>query len=268
MDDVVMSDAQLPSESQGACMTIPLQTVGLTKNYGGLCVTDAVDFSLEPGARHALIGPNGAGKTTFVNLITGVIPPTSGEIRSFGQDITNMAPRQRVKHGIARTFQINSLFPQLTTAENVALAITERTGAASRMLSRVERDAELERETVTLLEDLSILDMANKKIAGLAYGQRRMVEIAIALAVKPQILLLDEPAAGVPTNESKAIIELLERLPSHISILLIEHDMDLVFRFADKITVLVEGHVLLEGDCAQIRSDARVKEIYLGRRHG
>jgi len=249
-------------------MTIPLQTIGLSKSFGGLRVTDSVSFSLEPGARHALIGPNGAGKTTFINLITGVIPPSSGEIHSFGQNITNLTPRQRVKHGITRTFQINSLFPELTTAENVALAITERTGTAGRMYGRLDGNSELHNEAMALLDDLSILDMANKKISDLAYGQRRMVEIAIALAVRPQILLLDEPAAGVPTTESRAIIELLERLPSHISILLIEHDMDLVFRFANKVTVLVEGRVLVEGDCTQIRSDARVKEIYLGQRHG
>src|SRR5690606_23514189 len=194
--------------------------------------------------------------------------PTSGQIYMDGKDITRLSARSRVKSGMARTFQVNSLFSQLTTAENVALAIVERVGTAGRMTSRLGRDADLEQETIALLEDLAILDMANKRICDMAYGQRRMVEIAIALAVRPQILLLDEPAAGVPTNESRAIIELLERLPSHISILLIEHDMDLVFRFANKITVLVEGHVLLEGDCAQIRSDARVKEIYLGRRHG
>ncbi|HWK60810.1 MAG TPA: ABC transporter ATP-binding protein [Eoetvoesiella sp.] len=248
--------------------TTPLQTFGLTKNFGGLCVTNHVDFSLEAGARHALIGPNGAGKTTFVNLLTGVIPPTQGSIHLDGNDITHLSPRQRVKRGLARTFQINSLFPQLTTAENVALAIGERKGSAGRMFSRVERDSELEHETAALLEDLNILDMASKKIADLAYGQRRMVEIAIALAIRPQVLLLDEPAAGVPASESHAIIEMLERLPAHIAILLIEHDMDLVFRFARRITVLVEGSILIEGDGAQVKSDPRVKEIYLGRRHG
>lgn len=249
-------------------MTIPLQVHGLTKNFGGLCVTNNVDFSLAIGARHALIGPNGAGKTTFVNLITGVIPPTKGSIYLDGNDITHLPPRQRVKRGIARTFQINSLFSSLTTAENIALAISERKGRAGRMFGRVEDDVELEEEVIGLLEELAILDMASKKISDMAYGQRRMVEIAIALAVRPQVLLLDEPAAGVPTSESIAIVEMLERLPSHISILLIEHDMDLVFRFAKKITVLVEGSILVEGDCAQVKNDARVKEIYLGRRHG
>jgi len=249
-------------------MTIALQTIGLTKNYGGLCVNNSVNFSLEKGARHALIGPNGAGKTTFVNLLTGVIPPSSGTILLDGKDSTRWSPRQRVKHGLARTFQVNSLFSQLTAAENVALAIVERRGTARRMIRRLEGDVELEQETVELLDQLSMLDMANKKIADMAYGQRRMVEIAIALAVKPQVLLLDEPAAGVPTDESRAVMDLLERLPEHISILLIEHDMGLVFRFAKRITVLVEGGVLVEGDCDEIRTNARVKEIYLGRRHG
>ena len=249
-------------------MTIPLQVQGLTKNFGGLCVTNNVDFSLEQGARHALIGPNGAGKTTFVNLITGVIPPTKGSIHLDGNDITRLPPRQRVKRGIARTFQINSLFSSLTTAENIALAVSERKDRAGRMFGRVEDDTELEEEVIGLLDQLAILDLANKKISDMAYGQRRMVEIAIALAVRPQVLLLDEPAAGVPTSESMAIVEMLERLPAHISILLIEHDMDLVFRFAKQITVLVEGSILVEGNCEQVRSDARVKEIYLGRRHG
>jgi branched-chain amino acid transport system ATP-binding protein len=247
-------------------MTPALQTVGLCRNFGGLTVADAIDFRIDPGARHALIGPNGAGKTTFVNLVSGALQPTSGRIRLGGEDITNLGQAARVKRGLVRTFQINALFRRLSVLENVTLAIAERNGdAADAVRPAGDHRATID-EAYGLLEQLGLAQEALRPVTELAYGRQRMIEIAIALSLKPKVLLLDEPAAGVPTGDTHTIIEVIERLPADIAVLLIEHDMDLVFRIARQITVLVEGHVLTEGAPEAIARDPKVRQVYLGER--
>ncbi|MBI3452277.1 MAG: ABC transporter ATP-binding protein [Rhodospirillales bacterium] len=245
-----------------------LETRELNKSFGALAVANNIDFRLEVGARHALIGPNGAGKTTFINLITGRLQPSSGRILLAGEDIAGLSQEARVKRGLGRTFQINTLFRGLSVLENVTLAIAERQGVAGgifRVAGAYRRVAE---EAYALLERLRIAEDALKPVRELPYGRQRLVEIAIALGLKPKVLLLDEPAAGVPTPESAIILDLVERLPAEIAVLIIEHDMDLVFRLAQRITVLVQGGVLVEGTPAEIAADARVREVYLGeRRH-
>ena len=241
-----------------------LETRKLCKSFGALTVADRIDFVLEPGARHALIGPNGAGKTTFVNLLTGVLAPSAGAIRLGGEDITRLAQAKRVKRGIARTFQINQLFRGLSVLENVCIAITERLGEGGRMLRAAGRRADVIEEASRVIEMLGLGGDAGRRIGELAYGRQRLVEIAIALGLAPRVLLLDEPAAGVPSTESHRILEVLDALPKDIAILIIEHDMDLVFRFARRITVLAAGSVLMEGTPQEVASDLRVRQVYLG----
>jgi ABC-type branched-subunit amino acid transport system ATPase component len=241
-----------------------LETRKLCKSFGALVVSDRIDFALEPGARHALIGPNGAGKTTFINLLTGVLAPSSGEIRVGGEDITGLAPERRVKRGIARTFQINQLFRGLSVLENVCIAVAERLGEGGRMLRAAGRRAAVIEEASRVIEALGLADDAGRRIGELPYGRQRLVEIAIALGLAPRILLLDEPAAGVPSTESHRILDVLDSLPKDIAILIIEHDMDLVFRFARRITVLAAGSVLMEGTPQDVAGDPRVRQVYLG----
>jgi ABC-type branched-subunit amino acid transport system ATPase component len=246
-----------------------LETRALCKSFGALTVAERIDFRLEPGARHALIGPNGAGKTTFVNMLTGVLSPSSGTIALGGEDITALSQARRVKLGLGRTFQINALFRRLSVLDNVALAVAEREGVAPRMLRAASMHADVRDEGLELLATLGLAENAGQRILDLPYGQQRLVEIAIALGLKPRVLLLDEPAAGVPSLESHRILEVLDRLPREIAILIIEHDMDLVFRFARRITVLVQGEVLVEGTPEDIGKDKRVHQVYLGeQRHG
>ena len=241
-----------------------LETRGLCKSFGALTVADDIDFRLESGARHALIGPNGAGKTTFVNMLTGALPPSSGTIVLGGEDITAMGQAKRVKRGLGRTFQINALFRRLPVLDNVALAVAERRGVARRMLRAASAHGEVRDESMELLATLGLAEDAGIRILDLPYGKQRLVEIAIALGLKPDVLLLDEPAAGVPSLESHRILQVLDKLPEHIAILIIEHDMDLVFRFAQRITVLVQGEVLVEGPPEEIARDRRVHQVYLG----
>jgi len=248
-------------------VNIALETRGLCKTFGALTVADKIDFRLETGARHALIGPNGAGKTTFVNMLTGVLPPSSGHIVLGGEDITGLGQAKRVKRGLGRTFQINALFRHLSVLDNVALAVAERQGVAPKMLRAASAHADVCDESLELLATLGLADDAGQRILDLPYGKQRLVEIAIALGLKPTVLLLDEPAAGVPSVESERILRVLDDLPRDISILIIEHDMDLVFRFARRITVLVQGVVLTEGTPAEIAADRRVHEVYLGEQH-
>jgi len=241
-----------------------LETKKLSKSFGALTVADHIDFKLEAGARHALIGPNGAGKTSFVNLLTGALAPSSGRILLGGEDVTNVAQAKRVRRGIGRTFQINSLFRSLSVLDNVALAIAERQGIAGRMWRAANDYDNVKTETMELLGTLGLALDAGKRISDLPYGKQRLVEIAIALGMRPRVLLLDEPAAGVPTLESHRILEVLGALPAAIAILIIEHDMDLVFRFAQRITVLAAGAVLMEGSPQEVAADQRVKQVYLG----
>jgi len=244
--------------------TLALETKSLCKTFGALAVASDINFKLERGARHALIGPNGAGKTSFVNLVTGVLTPTSGQILLGGEDITALTRAQRVKRGLVRTFQISALFKKLTVLENVTLAIAEREGVANDLLRPAGHHRALIEEAYDLLVPLGLATEALRPVTELAYGRQRMIEIAMALALKPQVLLLDEPAAGVPPIETGSIIDTIEKLPADIAVLFIEHDMELVFRVAQRITVLVQGAVLVEGPPAQIAEDPKVREVYLG----
>jgi len=244
-----------------------LEVRGVCKSFGALQVARDVSLALPAGARHALIGPNGAGKTTLVHLITGLLPPSSGAIRIGGRDVTRLAAERRVALGLARTFQISSLFPGLTVAENIGLAVAARTGVEIRPWGSLRRQAQVIDEAASMLEQLGLLALAGRAIASLAYGQRRLVEIALALALKPKILLLDEPAAGVASNDRGMLLDLLLSLPADLAILIIEHDMSLVFRLARRMTVLVDGGILTEGSVADVRADPRVRDVYLGSRH-
>jgi branched-chain amino acid transport system ATP-binding protein len=245
-------------------MAIALETRNLCKSFGALTVADHINFRLESGARHALIGPNGAGKTTFVNMLTGVTAPSSGSILLGGDDITRLPQARRVTRGLGRTFQINTLFRHLPVLDNVALAVAERLNVAGHMWRAASRHKEIKDECIALLATLGLADDAATRVVDLPYGKQRLVEIAIALGLKPKVLLLDEPAAGVPSHDSGRILSVLATLPSGIAILIIEHDMDLVFRFASRITVLVQGAVLVEGAPQEIAGDRRVHEVYLG----
>ena len=246
--------------------TPALETRGLHKSFGALTVANAVEFRLEHGARHALIGPNGAGKTTFVNLVTGALRPSAGQIRLDGADITDLPQAARVKRGLVRTFQITALFRRLSVLENVTLAVCEREGLGGELLRPAGRHRAVIEEAVVLLERFGLADEALRPVNKLAYGRQRLVEIAIALGLSPTVLLLDEPAAGVPSGESGLIIDVIENLPSDIALLIIEHDMDLVFRLAQRITVLLQGSVLVEGPPDAIAADTRVRQVYLGER--
>jgi branched-chain amino acid transport system ATP-binding protein len=244
-------------------MTTVLSCTGLIKRFGGITATDNVSFELKQSARHALIGPNGAGKTTLINLLTGVLQPTSGRIALLGHDISRLAQHERVRRGMVRTFQINQLFDTLTPLQTLAMVVSQTQGLGAKwwqalgVLSVAERCAEL-------LAQFHLTEVMNQSTQTLAYGKRRLLEIAIALACNPKVLLLDEPVAGVPAGEREELLQTVAALPADVSILLIEHDMDLVFEFATRITVLVNGAVLTEGTPDAIANDPQVKAVYLG----
>jgi len=250
-------------------MTPALATRGLTRQFGAFLANANVTLEFAPGARHALIGPNGAGKTTLINLLTGALPPTSGDVFLDGERITTLPQHLRVKRGMTRTFQINILFPGLTVLESVVLVVCERLGRASLWHRTVaSQRAEID-EALALLQTLGLESDANTLTRSLPYGRQRLLEIALALACKPKILILDEPAAGIPAAESAQLFDVIAALPRDVTILFVEHDMELVFRFAERITVLVSGEVLTEGTPAEIAADPRVKEVYLGEaQHG
>ncbi len=245
---------------------IVLSAKNLVKRFGGITATGNVTLDLRKGSRHALIGPNGAGKTTLINLLTGVLEPTEGKIILNGEDITNLAPHQRVRRGMVRTFQINQLFSTMTPLETLTLVISQHRGLGGRFWQPLGGDKGVTERAYELLEHFRLVEVMNQVTEHLAYGKRRLLEIAIALACEPKVLLLDEPVAGVPAGEREEILATVAALPADVSVLLIEHDMDLVFSFAKRMTVLVNGTVLTEGDPEQIANDPQVKAVYLG--HG
>jgi ABC-type branched-subunit amino acid transport system ATPase component len=246
-------------------MTAPaLDIRSLRKNFGAIQVANDINLALPRGARHALIGPNGAGKTTLVNLITGRLRASSGDVLLDGEDITSLSQAARTRRGIARTFQVNQLFRNLSVLDNVYLAVAEREGAANRLWRSAARESAVIEEALDHLQSLALVADASRPVRELPYGRQRLVEIAIALAQRPKLLLLDEPAAGVPSSESHLILDVISRLDPDITILIIEHDMDVVFRFAGRITVLVSGTVLTEGTPEEIFADERVRAVYLG----
>ena len=244
--------------------TPALEARGLKRRFGALVATDDVSFAVQPGARQALIGPNGAGKTTLINLLTGVLTPTTGQVWLQGRDVTHLPPSARVKMGLSRTFQINQLFPDLTPAESLALAISERNGSGADFWRVAGGRPEIVAEIESLLTRFGLESDFDRPTRKLPYGKQRLLEIALALATRPQVLLLDEPAAGVPEEERQDILAALAALPSDVAILLIEHDMDLVFNFAERMSVLVAGKLLTEGAPEAIAADERVRAVYLG----
>jgi branched-chain amino acid transport system ATP-binding protein len=246
-----------------------LSTRGLHKSFGSLVVAQAIELDLPHGVRYALIGPNGAGKTTLINLMTGMVRPDQGAILLGGEDITALKPEQRVKRGLVRTFQINTLFPHLSALEAVTLAVCEQQGHAGTWWRRLPAHRDAIDEAHAILHSLGLGASCYQPTHELAYGEQRLLEIALALATKPKVLLLDEPAAGVPKDESPELFAAIAGLSRDLTVLFIEHDMDVVFRFASRIIVMVAGRILVEGTPDEIGSDARVREVYLGGgRHG
>ena len=247
---------------------VVLSAQGLIKRFGGITATNNVTLNLHQGARHALIGPNGAGKTTLINLLTGVLPPTEGRIVLEGEDISNLPPHLRVRRGMVRTFQINQLFDTMTPRETLALVVSQQRGLGGKWWKALGANADVNRRCEELLEQFHLTSVMHQTTNVMAYGKRRLLEIAIALACEPRVLLLDEPVAGVPAGEREELLQTVAALPADVSILLIEHDMDLVFSFANRMTVLVNGTVLTEGTPDQIANDPQVKEVYLGHGEG
>ena len=243
---------------------IVLSAQGLIKQFGGITATNNVTLNLKKGARHALIGPNGAGKTTLINLLTGVLEPSEGRIVLEGQDVTSMPPHQRVQRGMVRTFQINQLFDTLTPLETLALVVSQHRGLGGKWWQALGANQAVVERCEALLEQFHLTQVMHQKTNVLAYGKRRLLEIAIALACEPRVLLLDEPVAGVPAGEREELLQTVAALPVDVSVLLIEHDMDLVFSFADRISVLVNGALLVEGPPNEVARDPRVKAVYLG----
>jgi branched-chain amino acid transport system ATP-binding protein len=249
--------------------TSALSTRGLDKSFGSLVVASDIELDLPPGERYALIGPNGAGKTTLINLITGMVKPDKGQIFLGADEITMLKPEERVKCGLVRTFQINTLFPHLSALEAVTLAVCERRGYAGSWWEKLPAYGDAIEEAYAILLSLRLAASCHRPTRELAYGQQRLLEIALALATKPKVLLLDEPAAGVPQQESAELFAVIAGLSQEIAVLFIEHDMNVVFRFAHRIIVMAAGRILLQGTPKEIAADARVREVYLGRaRHG
>lgn len=240
------------------------QVEGLSKSFGGLAVSRNISLSLPAGERLALIGPNGAGKTTFVNLVTGQLKPSAGRVMLNGEDVTGLGAVQRVRKGLVRTFQVTRLFSEMTPEEHVTLTVLQREGKASRILSRFHGNSSVSDEVEGILGTLGLREVARRKVGEIAYGQQRLLEIAIALALRPKVLLLDEPAAGVPSSDTPRIEQALERLPSSLAVLMIEHDMDLVFRFAKRVVVLAAGEIIFEGLPSEVAANPKVREAYLG----
>jgi len=245
-------------------MAVVLQTEGLHRNFGGISACTDVSLRVERGARHALIGPNGAGKTTLINLLTGVLAPSAGRILLEGEDITGAAPHRRVRRGLARTFQINQLFADFTPLESIGLAVSERLGHGGDWWRVAGSRLSLDADIVGMLERFRLAEVMHERVATLPYGKQRLLEIALAIACQPRVLLLDEPAAGVPEEERHEILSAVASLPREVTVLFIEHDMDLVFSFAERISVMVNGGLFTEGSPDEVARDPRVKAVYLG----
>ncbi len=241
-----------------------LEVKGLCKAYEGLVVTDNVDLQLEVGARHALIGPNGAGKSTLVHLISGIIRADAGTVSLFGKPITHLSPAARAKMGLARTFQISNLFPSLSVLENVFIAVCQHKGEALNFFQAAGKRRDLLEQAEAILVTFSLKHLMHRPISQLAYGEQRLVDMALAWASEPKVLLLDEPAAGIPTSEINILLEAIKRLPVDIALLIIEHDMEIVRQLADTVTVLVQGSVLISGPSETVMSSSKVHEVYLG----
>jgi branched-chain amino acid transport system ATP-binding protein len=256
-----------PASNGAANGGIALETIGLRRTFGGLVATNDVSLRLATGSRHALIGPNGAGKTTFINLLTGVLRPSGGQILLNGEDITTLPADQRVRRGVARTFQINQLFAGMTPLETVGMAVSQRMGHGAEFWRAPGRNRQVIDEIVLILDRFGLTDVMGAHTGSLPYGKQRLLEIAVAIACQPRVLLLDEPAAGVPEGERDEILAGVAALPADVTVLLIEHDMDLVFRFAERISVLVSGALLTEGTVDEVANDPRVKAVYLGEAH-
>jgi branched-chain amino acid transport system ATP-binding protein len=241
-----------------------LRTEDLRKNFGGLVVTDGVSLEIGAGELHAVIGPNGAGKTTLINQISGLLEPSSGRIVFNGQDVTALPPDRRAGLGLARSFQITSVLPRFSALENVALAVQARSGSSYQFIGRADGEAALNGDAMTALSEVGLSERADVLAAHLSHGEKRALELAIALAMRPKLLLLDEPMAGTGHEESERLIGVLQRLKGRFAMLLVEHDMNAVFALADRISVLTYGRILASGAPAAVRNDPAVMTAYLG----
>jgi branched-chain amino acid transport system ATP-binding protein len=246
-------------------MTTPLlQIEGLTKRFGGVIASDAITLDIAAGEFHAVIGPNGAGKTTLTGLLAGEIEPDGGRVRFDGADITDFPVDRRSHLGLARSFQITSLFPDFTALDNVALAVQAHSGHSFRFWHDARRDPRLREPAQAVLDRVGLGARARMRVDALSHGEHRQLEIAMALATRPRLLILDEPTAGMGADESARMVAMLRAFKGSVTVVLIEHDMEAVFALADRITVLVYGRVIASGAPAAIRADAAVREAYLG----
>jgi ABC-type branched-subunit amino acid transport system ATPase component len=241
-----------------------LEVAGVSKRFGALEALREVSLSLASGARHAIIGPNGSGKTTLMKVVSGMLRPNSGRIRIVGQDVTRTSIEYRVRLGLAQTFQISTLFPTLTVLEHVGFALSARNKTDLYPWGRLSRWTDMKDEAEALLERFGLAAARDRLVANLAYGQRRLMELALAVALRPKVLLLDEPAAGLAIADRPQLLAMLKRLPRDVATLLIEHDMSVVFGFAEHVSVLATGSLLVDGTAEEVRRDPRVREIYLG----
>ena len=241
-----------------------LAVTRLSKSFGGLRAVQQIDLSLAPGERRAIIGPNGAGKTTLFNLIAGELAPTAGRIALFGQDVTRLPPQRRAALGLARTFQVNTLFPSLTVTENLLLAVQGTLPTKLRLHRPISSYRHLYDRARAVLESVGLLGAGEAIVTTLSHGEQRQLEVALALASRPRLLLLDEPTAGLSLAESQRLTGLLKGLDRSMSLLVIEHDMDVVFDVTERITVLHDGKVIAEGDRDEVKANPLVAEIYLG----
>jgi branched-chain amino acid transport system ATP-binding protein len=245
-----------------------LRIEGLSKRFGGVVAADAITLDLPPGEFHAVIGPNGAGKTTLIGLIAGEVAPQQGRVRFDGTDITRLAAYRRSQLGLARSFQITSLFSEFTALDNVALAAQAHRGHSFRFWRDARREEELRKPAQAALARVGLAQRAGVRVARLSHGEHRQLEIAMALVAEPRLLLLDEPMAGMGPEESARMVEMLRQLKGSMTVLLIEHDMEAVFALADRLTVLVYGRIIASGDPEAVRADAAVRQAYLGEKDG